>query len=84
MRDFTILIYDVRYDVPTVRLVQSDDEGKIADLAVSIFRESMNHTAVEVWNDSDRRILHIGQRTAPAPLTLAEATKLKPPPRSFP
>jgi hypothetical protein len=80
MRDFTILVYDERYSVPTLRIVEVKDEDKAADLAIAIFQESPHHTAIDVWLD-DTRFFHVGAPTVTSLASVEQAMTITPPVR---
>ena len=53
MRDFTFYIHDQRYTVPTLAVVEADDEELAWELAKKRLSESPFHVAIEV-REGDR------------------------------
>ena len=51
VRTFSFYIHDVRYSVPTLKLVQAADEGEARLQALALLDESVHHSAVEVLEE---------------------------------
>jgi hypothetical protein len=54
MRMFSFYIYDSRYSVPTLQLVDALDEKRAREIAQARLDESMAHQAIEVREDDNR------------------------------
>ncbi|HLZ82657.1 MAG TPA: hypothetical protein VKQ54_03760 [Caulobacteraceae bacterium] len=55
MRIFSLLICDARYRVPTLALLETDDEQRAIELAKATLERSEFHRAVEL-RDAERAI----------------------------
>jgi hypothetical protein len=77
VRDFTILVYDAGFRVPTLRIAPCETNAAAVDLAIGIFKESLHRVAVDVWVDKVR-LFHVGQPTVSSVATLDEAMKIAP------
>jgi hypothetical protein len=77
-RDYTLLIYDTRYSVPTLNLIEAESADEACDVAVDVIKRSQHHAAVDLW-DGEVRIFHVGAPTVSSVATLDEALKIAPP-----
>ena len=77
-RDYTLLIYDTRYTVPTLNLIQSESVDAACDIAVDVIKKSPHHVAVDLW-DGEVRVFHVGAPTVSSVATLDAALRTKPP-----
>jgi hypothetical protein len=55
MATFTFYIHDDRYRVPSLAIVDANDEGRARILAADRLLESTHHTAVDVYEGEELR-----------------------------
>jgi hypothetical protein len=53
---YFLYVNDRRYAVPTLAVIEADDEDAVRSIALSKLRSSSFHESVEVMDDSDRRV----------------------------